>query len=203
MLVWKAMPSITPMISAILRDDAEMPVMVVTTWPTAAPPSRATAAALAASSFATRALSAFWPTVEVSSSIELAVSSSVLACSSVRCDRSALPCAICALVSATLRAPCATSATSVRRRDVMSPRARSSCVISSRPPAASDTVRSPSATRRAASTAWSRGRVMERAISQEASSASSAPARQKPTSSARPVRALVAAAAASCSTSAV
>jgi len=44
---------------------------------------------------ASRAFSAFWPTVDVSSSMEAAVSSMLEACSSVRADRSALPEAIC------------------------------------------------------------------------------------------------------------
>ena len=61
--------------------------MVLTTWstasPRAAPPPRHPAPAGWPGAF-----SAFCATVLVSSSIELAVSSSVLACSSVRCDRS-------------------------------------------------------------------------------------------------------------------
>ena len=188
------------MISAILREDAAMPSMVLTTWPTAAPPSRATPAAVAARAFACRALSAFWPTVEVSSSIELAVSSSVLACSSVRCDRSVLPCAIWLLVSATVRAPSATSPTSSRRRVLIPASARRSCPISSLPLASMRTVRSPSAMRCAAFTASRTGRVMERVISHEASTASRMPPAQKPPSSVRLAAALAAAALASAST---
>ncbi|MCW0417233.1 hypothetical protein NB689_002987 [Xanthomonas sacchari] len=45
MLVWKAMPSMTEMMSAILFDEASMPLMVSTTWPTTAPPCEATEAA--------------------------------------------------------------------------------------------------------------------------------------------------------------
>ena len=66
-----------------------------TTWPTTAPPLTATSRApTAPAGWPGCALSAFCFTVLVSSSIEEAVSSSELACSSVRCDRSALPAAI-------------------------------------------------------------------------------------------------------------
>ena len=88
------MPSITLMMSTILREDALIDSMVCTTCPTTAPPLPATSDAAPASALAWRALSAFWRTVEVSSSIDEAVSSSELACSSVRDDRSRLPCAI-------------------------------------------------------------------------------------------------------------
>ncbi|MCW0405832.1 hypothetical protein NB689_002989 [Xanthomonas sacchari] len=88
------MPSITPMMSAIFFDEASMPFMVVTTWPTTSPPCEATAAAPAASWLAWRAYSAFCLTVEVSSSIEAAVRSRLAACCSVRRDRSPLPLAI-------------------------------------------------------------------------------------------------------------
>ncbi|CUJ76485.1 Uncharacterised protein [Achromobacter xylosoxidans] len=88
------MPSITDTISEILRELAEMPCIVFTTSATAEPPRSATSDALAASWFAWRALSAFCLTVEASSSIEAAVSSSEAACCSVRLDRSVLPAAI-------------------------------------------------------------------------------------------------------------
>ncbi len=94
MLVWKAMPSMTEMISAIFFDEASMADMVVTTWPTTSPPCEATPCAPMASWLAWRACSAFWRTVEVSSSIEAAVSSRLAACCSVRRDRSLLPEAI-------------------------------------------------------------------------------------------------------------
>ncbi len=94
MLVWKAMPSMTEMISAMRRELASMALMVVTTWPTTSPPWLATPCAPMASWLAWRACSAFWRTVEVSSSIEAAVSSRLAACCSVRRDRSLLPLAI-------------------------------------------------------------------------------------------------------------
>ncbi len=94
MLVWKAMPSMTEMMSAILFEDASMPLIVATTWPTTSPPCEATEAAPTASWLAWRACSAFCFTVEVNSSIEAAVSSRLAACCSVRRDRSSLPAAI-------------------------------------------------------------------------------------------------------------
>ncbi|MPN27554.1 hypothetical protein SDC9_174988 [bioreactor metagenome] len=57
MLVWKAMESITPMMSAILRDEALMDSMVCTTWPTTSPPRTATFEADSASSLACLPLS--------------------------------------------------------------------------------------------------------------------------------------------------
>jgi len=56
----------------------------VTTWPTTSPPLIATVEAPSASWLACLALSAFCFTVEPSCSIDAAVSSSALACSSVR-----------------------------------------------------------------------------------------------------------------------
>jgi hypothetical protein len=43
MLVWKAMPSITPMMSAIFFDELAMSCMVATTAPTTSPPLAAAA----------------------------------------------------------------------------------------------------------------------------------------------------------------
>ncbi len=71
-----------------------MSAMVVTTRPTTLPAPAATDAAPTASWLALRACSAFCLTVEVSSSIEAAVSSRLAACCSVRRDRSLLPEAI-------------------------------------------------------------------------------------------------------------
>jgi hypothetical protein len=94
MLVWKAMPSMTLMISAIFFDEASMADMVVTTWPTTSPPCEATPCAPMASWLAWRACSAFcarWRSVPPSIA---AVSSRLAACCSVRRDRSVLPEAI-------------------------------------------------------------------------------------------------------------
>ena len=94
MLVWNAIPSMTLMMSTIFFDEAVMESMVPTTLATTAPPRTATSDAEAASWLACCALSAFCFTVEVSSSIDDAVSPSELACCSVREDRSRLPAAI-------------------------------------------------------------------------------------------------------------
>ncbi len=94
MLVWNAIPSITPMMSTILRDDALIEPIVSTTRDTTSPPRTATSEADTASWLAWLALSAFCCTVDISSSMAEAVSSSELACCSVREDRSRFPLAI-------------------------------------------------------------------------------------------------------------
>ncbi len=52
MLVWKAMPSITVMMSAMRREEASISCMVLTTRPTTSPPCEATECAPIASWFA-------------------------------------------------------------------------------------------------------------------------------------------------------
>ncbi|MCW0414603.1 hypothetical protein NB689_000357 [Xanthomonas sacchari] len=119
MLVWKAMPSITPMMSPMRRDEDAMPSIVLTTWPTTLPPCTATAAAPAARRLACCAYSAFCLTVEVSSSIDAAVSSRLAACCSVRRDRSSLPAAISAAAASIAADECWMRPTiSVRRATV-------------------------------------------------------------------------------------
>ena len=94
MLVWKAMPSITLMISTILWEERVIDPIVSTTCFTTSEPFSATADASRASWLAPSALAAFCFTVLVSCSIEAAVSTIELACSSVRADKSRLPLAI-------------------------------------------------------------------------------------------------------------
>ncbi len=94
MLVWNAMPSITPMMSPILRDDVAISFMVSTTRLTATPPRPAAAEASVASWLATPAVSALERTLPVSCSIDAAVCCRLPACASVRWLRSALPLAI-------------------------------------------------------------------------------------------------------------
>jgi hypothetical protein len=60
MLVWKAMPSITPMMSAIFLELWLISSMVLTTWPTTWPPRAATSALATAIWLAWRAASALW-----------------------------------------------------------------------------------------------------------------------------------------------
>ena len=93
-LVWKAMPSITLMMSTIFLEDSLMEAMVTTTLFTTSPPFIATSRAPIPNWLACLAFSALCFTVEDSSSIEEAVSSRLAACSSVRCERSLLPVAI-------------------------------------------------------------------------------------------------------------
>ncbi len=125
MSVWNAMPSMTLMMSAIFLELSLMPFIVLTTWPTTAPPWMATVDAPSASWLACLALSAFCLTVAPSCSIDAAVSSRALACCSVRWLRSWLPWAISALALATLSALLRTRDTVVARPDSMSCRAAS------------------------------------------------------------------------------
>ena len=69
-LIWRAISSITPMMSEILREESS------------------TCQALPADELACRAFSEFFFTVEEGSCIEAEVCSRLAACSSVRCDRS-------------------------------------------------------------------------------------------------------------------
>ena len=78
------MPSITPMMSLILRLDWVIWAMVLTTCATTLPPLAATSLAELASCEAWRAVSALCRTVLLSSSIEAAVCCRLLAWASVR-----------------------------------------------------------------------------------------------------------------------
>ncbi len=119
MFVWKAMPSITPMMSPIFLDDAAMSFIVSTTRPTAMPPRPAAAEASVASWLAVPAVSAFERTLPVSCSIAAAVCCRLLACSSVRWLRSVLPVAISADPVAMLSLDSRTWPTTSARRSRM------------------------------------------------------------------------------------
>ena len=97
--VWKAMPSIRPIMSRILRDEVLISSIVVTTSLTMVPPLAATVDACTARSLAVATWSALFCTVDVSSSMLAAVCSRLDACDSVRLDRSILPVAISAVVT--------------------------------------------------------------------------------------------------------
>src|SRR5471030_508615 len=153
MLVWKEMPSITPMMSTIFLDDALIELIVSTTCATTAPACSATADAEIASWLACLALPAFCLTVEVSSSIVDAVSSIAPACCSVREDRSRLPAAISPAAVAIASVPPRTSVTMVCRLAFMSYSACSSWPVSSRAQPSMEPLKSPAATRRATPTA--------------------------------------------------
>ncbi len=120
MLVWKAIPSMTPMMSAILRLEAVMSSIFRTTSRTTSPPLLATCAAVAARRFASAADSALPFTVEVSCSIELAARCSWLAACSVRWLRSALPFAISLEADSMLAALPWVAASAVRSRPSVS-----------------------------------------------------------------------------------
>ncbi|MNQ57919.1 hypothetical protein D3C85_720900 [compost metagenome] len=158
------MPSMTEMMSTILRDESLMASMVSTTLPTTAPPLTATPEAFSASWFACWALSAFCRTVDVSSSIDDAVSSSELACSSVREDRSRLPLAISDDAVAMVSVPLRTWPTMLTRLEFMSFSARSSWPVSSVVCTSIWLVRSPEATVCATFTAALIGWVMARVM---------------------------------------
>ncbi len=155
------MPSITPMMSAILRLDSVICCMLVTTWPTTSPPRSAACAALAASWLAWRAVSADWVTVAVSSSMLAAVSSRLAAVCSVRADRSWLPVAIWLDAAETDSTPERTSPTTPRRRAPMADSERSRWPSSSRRSSCTSCVKSPPAIASASPTARSSGCVME------------------------------------------
>ncbi len=157
------------MMSTILREEALIAPMVPTTSATTLPPLTATLEADTASWLAWRALSAFCLTVEVSSSIEAAVSSSELACCSVREDKSWLPAAIWLEAVAMVSVPLRTLPTMPTRLSFMSLRACISWPVSSLLFTSMRLVRSPDATERATCTARDRGSVMLRTSSQASS----------------------------------
>ena len=160
------MPSITPVMSAMRRELSEIALMVCTTPSTTSPPRNATAEACSTRRSAWLALLAFCCTVLVSSSIDAAVSSSEEACSSVRWDRSELPCAICEDAEAMLSQPSRTSRTMRARLSFISLSAPIRSPVSSRVATLMSVVRSPAATWRAAFTACCNGRTIPRVTSQ-------------------------------------
>jgi len=125
------MPSMTPMMSLILRELWLISSMVETTLDTTSPPRAATEAAVLASWLAVLAASADWCTVALSCSMALAVDCRWVAVSSVRWLRSALPEAISpvavAMWSATWRTSSRVPSSAVRMLD----RACSSSPVSS------------------------------------------------------------------------
>jgi len=133
MFVWNAMPSITPMMSPMLRALSLISFIVATTRLTTSPPFSAISDALFASVLACFALSAFCRTVEVSCSMLVAVRSSAIACCSVRFDRSRLPIEISLEAVAIASALDAMSDTVVARPLCMSCSAYSTLDLSLRP----------------------------------------------------------------------
>ena len=109
-LVWRAISSITPMMSEILRDDSSIFAIAPTALATTSPPRSATSRVVGRRRFACWAFSAFFFTVAEICSIDAEVSSSDAACSSVRCDRSVVAVEISAEALVTSRAEVFTSA---------------------------------------------------------------------------------------------
>ncbi len=174
MLVWNEMLSITWMISPMRLDERLISSMVVTTAPMASLPSRATCVAWPASTPASRAELALCATVLVSCSIEAAVSSRLLACDSVRAERSWLPLAISPDATCTPSTSWRTSVTTACRLTLswFSARARSPSSPDSCPWKRAE--RSPAAIWLAKFTASSTGRTIRRRMKAEAMSASAA-----------------------------
>ncbi len=73
MLVWKAMPSMTPMMSRTFREASSIWLIVATTFATVSLLLEAARVASSTRRMAAPALSAFWRTVEVSCSMDAAV----------------------------------------------------------------------------------------------------------------------------------
>ncbi len=178
MLVWNAMPSITPMMSLTLRLDSRISSMVVTTSSTTRPPCSAAELAVTASWLAWRAVSDVLRTVPPSCSIEAAVCCRLEACSSVRCDRSSLPLAIWLEPAAMDSLPSRTWVTTRASDWVMCSSSPSRRAGSSRPVTCTRTVRSPPATVSATRTACSMGlttlTMMDQAVSRPSSTATTA-----------------------------
>jgi hypothetical protein len=158
MLVWKAMPSMTPMISLMRRDDSLITCMVRVTSFMASLPRCVTALALLARSAACWADAALLRTVLVICSMDDAVSSRLAACDSVRADRSWLPAAISRVASRMWSTSLRASRTMERRFTLSCARARPMRASSSSPAVSMRSVRSPAAMRLAVASRRSSGR---------------------------------------------
>jgi len=138
--------------SAILREDALIWSIVLTTSDTTTPPRSATWLAFSASWLAWRVASAFMRTVSVSACIVAEVCSRLDAICSVRADRSLLPAATSLLDMAMLSALARTVDSERLSAPCIADKACASWPSSSRREVSISTVRSPSATRLAAPT---------------------------------------------------
>ncbi len=148
MLVWNAMPSIVPMMSATFCELWSISFIVPITSPTTVAPRVAISLAVSAQACASIALSAFCFTVAVSCSMLAAVCCSADACSSVRCDRSVLPAAIWCVAVEIASEPWLTWRTVSARLRCMPVTPLTSSAISSRDDQCTSDVRSPSDRRR-------------------------------------------------------
>mmetsp|Transcript_16667 Transcript_16667/g.31257 ORF Transcript_16667/g.31257 Transcript_16667/m.31257 type:complete len:244 (+) Transcript_16667:659-1390(+) len=164
MLVWKAMPSITPMMSPIFFELALISSMVSTTLETTAPPLLADWRAVTAMPAARRVRSLAPLSVEAICSTEAAVFCRLAAERVVRSARLALLSAIEPEFCATSLAAVDTSRTTPDSAVCMSFMACSIWLSSSRPSTWMSCVRSPLAMASAACCALRAGPTMERAM---------------------------------------
>ena len=143
MLVWKAMASMTPMISPILDEALEMSSMVLTALPTTSPPLVAELLADWARRVAMAAASADWRTLAVSCDSEAEVSCRLLAEDSVRLDRSRLPSLISSVAVFMDSTPLRTSLSTVPICSTKPLKDEAICATSSLPDTGRRCVRSP------------------------------------------------------------
>ena len=175
-LVWKAMPSIRPMMSTMRVAEALMWPMVSPTRPTASPPRPATFEAATTSPSARTALSVLWPAAAAICARLLAVCSRLAAWASVRLARSPLPAAI-SRVACSIEATLRRTSPTIALRLTFSWRS-ASCrrPISSLRPGSHGCDRSPPASAYTAAVASRRGRAMVRCSSAQAASVAATPA---------------------------
>ncbi len=162
-LVWKAMPSMTAMISTMRPELALIEPIVSTTWPTTRPPSSATFEVDSTIWLAWCAWLAFSRTVSVKACMDVAVSCKEWACDSVRADKSALPSAISLASTVMVEPAWRISPNKVFQFFTTVASARDSLPTSSSPRASMRMVRSPAARLSAARHASSMGPTTERA----------------------------------------
>jgi hypothetical protein len=155
----------TAMMSTILRELSLISPMVCTTCDTTVPPRLATEEADCTRSLACLALSVFWRTVEVNSSIEDAVCCKLEAWLSILADTSALPLAMSWVAALILSTLSRTSLTMWRRLSFISFRARNNWPTSFSGPTSKSLTRLPLATAWATEMALFKGAVTERVIS--------------------------------------
>ena len=179
MLVWKAMLSMVPMITAIFSELAVMRPMVSTTCPITSPLSDTARDASPLSRLAWRAFSAFWPTVAVISSMLEAVCCSEAACCSEREDRSSLPWAISRAAGVTTSMPRFTSPTMLPRLRRISFRPITSSPISPLRRRGGLAARLPAAICSVNMPASRTGPSTERAVAQNSSASSGRPTAAK------------------------
>ena len=144
MLVWKAMPSMVPMMSPMRADDALMPCMVLITCSMIFPPRSAASALSPASRVASSTVAELFLTVTAICSIAEAVSSRLAADCSVRACKSVAPLEI-SVLELTSASDAPRTCVTMRRSEVcISTRVCINLAASSAPQARGDVVKFPS-----------------------------------------------------------